>query len=66
MLSQIALSEITGIFRRTIQNIEAGIECDPHKRILDAFSALQATYAAEGRSTGKPSKHGTIQKQGEF
>jgi DNA-binding XRE family transcriptional regulator len=53
MLSQKLLAEVTGISRRTIQNIEAAQECSPHQRVLDAFSKLQATYANEGRPTGR-------------
>jgi len=67
MLSQNTLSDVIGISRRTINNIEAGIEVNPHKRTLDAFSALQAVYEREGKPCGKPKrKHDTIQKQGEF
>ena len=53
LLTQKTLSEVTGISRRTIQNIEAAKECSPLQRILDAFATLQAKYAAEGKPTGQ-------------
>lgn len=66
LLSQKTLSEVTGISRRTIQNIEAAQECSPHQRVLDAFSKLQATYEREGKKTGKRKTKTNHHNEGEF
>jgi hypothetical protein len=66
LLSQKMLGEITGISRRTIQNIEAAMECSPHQRVLDAFSALQARYEAEGKKTGRRKTKKNHHEEGEF
>lgn len=66
LLSQKILSEVTGISRRTIQNIEAAMEEAPHKRILDAFASLQARYEREGKSTGRRKQKKTKEEEGEF
>ena len=66
MLSQKLLAEVTGISRRTIQNIEAATECSPHQRVLDAFSKLQATYEREGKKTGRRKPKKTKAHEGEF
>jgi DNA-binding XRE family transcriptional regulator len=66
MLSQKLLAEVTGISRRTIQNIEAAKESDPHQRVLDAFAALQATYEREGKKTGKRKTKTNHHDEGEF
>ena len=66
MLSQKLLAEVTGISRRTIQNIEAATECSPHQRVLDAFSKLQATYEREGKKTGKRKTKTNHHNEGEF
>ena len=66
LLSQKTLSEVTGISRRTIQNIEVAQECSPHQRILDAFSKLQATYEREGKKTGKRKTKKKQDEEGDF
>lgn len=52
LLSQKTLSEVTGISRRTVQNIEAAKET-PQERILEAFEELRKKYRNEGRPTGE-------------
>jgi DNA-binding XRE family transcriptional regulator len=66
MLSQKLLAEVTGISRRTIQNIEAAQECSPHQRVLDAFAALQARYEREGKKTGRRKTKKNHHEEGEF
>ena len=52
LLSQKTLSEVTGIPRRTLQNVELA-NGNPQKRTLDAFKELQVKYEREGKPTGK-------------
>jgi DNA-binding XRE family transcriptional regulator len=52
LMSQKTLSEVAGISRRTIQNVEAARE-NPQERILELFKKLQSKYAAEGKPIGK-------------
>ena len=51
-LSQKFLSEIIGVSRRTIQNIEAG-SIIPQAATMQKFLDLRAKYESEGRPTGK-------------
>lgn len=62
-LSQRFLSEIIGISRRTIQNVEAG-RIIPQEATLKAFTDLRARYEAEGK-TGRRKRNKTEEK-GEF
>jgi transcriptional regulator with XRE-family HTH domain len=51
-LSQKFLSEIIGVSRRTIQNIEAG-SIIPQAATMKKFEDLRAKYESEGRPTCK-------------
>ena len=64
-LSQKFLSEIIGVSRRTIQNIEAG-SIIPQAATMQKFLDLRAKYESEGRPTGKRKSKKTQEEEREF
>jgi DNA-binding XRE family transcriptional regulator len=64
-LTQKFLAEITGISRRTIQSVVAGVII-PQKDTLQAFEKLQAKYEAESKPTGKRKSKKTKEEKGEI
>ena len=64
-LSQKFLSEIIGVSRRTIQNIEAGTII-AQAATMQKFLDLRAKYESEGRPTGKRKSKKTQEEEREF
>ena len=64
-LSQKFLSEIIGVSRRTIQNIEVG-SIIPQAATMQKFLDLRAKYESEGRPTGKRKSKKTQEEEREF
>lgn len=65
-LTQEKLEEVSGVPRRTIQNIEHGKTVSPHQGTIDALAAVFGVSPDElryGRSLGQPLSSTTIQAE---